>query len=115
MSTPEYILPGEEAMVRRGFWEKIRGTVGKITFVEEAVAAFYAATDPATPGWVKATLVGALAYFILPFDTVPDFLVALGYTDDLAVLLGAVRAVGSHINEVHRGRAREVLRKFTGR
>ena len=110
MATPEYILPGEEAIVRRGFWDKVRGTLGKISFVEEAVAAFYAATDPMTPAWVKATLVGALAYFVLPFDGVPDFIVALGYTDDLAVLLGAMRAVGSHITNAHRERARATLR-----
>lgn len=112
MATPEYILPGEDAIVRRGFWSKIRGTLGKISFVEEAVAAFYAATDPLTPGWVKATLIGALAYFVLPFDGIPDFIVALGYTDDLAVLLGAMRAVGSHVTEAHRERAREALRNL---
>ena len=109
MSKPEYLLPGEEAMVRRGFWDKIRATLGRISFVEEAVAAFYAAIDPKTPGWVKATLIGALAYFILPFDAVPDFLVALGFTDDLAVLLGAYRAVGSHITDEHRAQARAAL------
>ena len=33
-----------------------------------------------------AYIVGALGYFILPIDLVPDFIAGLGYTDDLAVI-----------------------------
>ena len=105
-------LSGDEAQARsvlRGFWAKVRKTLGVVPFLEEAIAAFYCATDPLTPSWVKATLFGALAYFILPFDAIPDFLVGLGYTDDLAVLLGALRAVGSHVTDEHRARARATL------
>jgi uncharacterized membrane protein YkvA (DUF1232 family) len=108
-------LSGHEAQarsVRRGFWEKVRKTLGVVPFLEEAVAAFYCAIDPLTPSWVKATLFGALAYFILPFDAVPDFLAGLGYTDDLAVLAGAVRAVGGHVSDEHRARARATLDRF---
>jgi uncharacterized membrane protein YkvA (DUF1232 family) len=100
--------------VRRGFWDKVRRTIGIVPFLEDAIAAFYCATDPATPSWVKATLFGALAYFILPFDAIPDFIAGLGYTDDLAVLLGAIRAVGSHVNEEHRARARATLERLRG-
>jgi len=42
--------------------------------------AFYCATDSATPLPIRATLMGALAYFILPFDAIPDILLGLGYT-----------------------------------
>jgi len=80
----------DEQIVREGFWTKARQTLGKVPFIEEAVAAFYCATDAATPMTVRMTLFGALAYFILPFDIIPDFLVGLGYTDDAAVLLAAV-------------------------
>jgi uncharacterized membrane protein YkvA (DUF1232 family) len=109
----EDVLLPDEVRVRRSFWDKVRATIGRVGFLEEAVAAFYCATDPVTPKWVKATLLGALAYFILPFDGVPDFLVALGYTDDLAVLIGALRAVGGHVTEDHRARAREILGKLS--
>jgi uncharacterized membrane protein YkvA (DUF1232 family) len=98
--------------VRQGFWDKVRKTLGIVPFLEEAIAAFYCAIDPRTPGWVKATLFGALAYFILPFDAIPDFLAGLGYTDDLAVLIGALRAVGGHVTEDHRARARETLERL---
>ena len=95
--------------VRTGFWDKVRKTLGIVPFLEEAIAAFYCAIDPRTPGWVKGTLFGALAYFILPFDAIPDFLAGLGYTDDLAVLMAALRAVGGHVTDAHRARARDTL------
>lgn len=109
----EEVLTPDEVRVRRGFWDKVRATLGRVGFIEEAIAAYYCATDPRTPKWVKATLIGALAYFVLPFDAVPDFFVALGYTDDLAVLLGAMRAVSGHVSEDHRARARATLAKLS--
>lgn len=92
------------------FWAKVRATVGRLPFVDEVVAAWYAARDPHTPIKVKAILLGAVAYFVLPFDIVPDVIAGLGYGDDLAVLLGAIRAVRPHITDEHRARAREALR-----
>ena len=102
----------DESTVRQGFWDKVRRTLGLVPFLEEAVAAFYCAIDPKTPNVVRVTLFGALAYFILPFDAVPDFLAALGFTDDLAVLLGALRTVGTHINDEHRAHARAALERL---
>jgi len=102
--------PGhDERVVRRDFWQKVRRTLSVVPFLDEAVAAFYCATDPRTPNVVRVTLFGALAYFILPFDAVPDFLVGLGFTDDLAVLAAALRTVGSHVTDEHRERARATL------
>lgn len=97
--------------MRRGFWRKARATLGKVPFSEDAVAAFYCATDAATPLPIRATLFGALAYFVLPFDAVPDMLLGLGFTDDAAVLLAAFTAARSYIAEAHRARARDWLLK----
>lgn len=97
--------------VREGFWQKARRTLGKVPFTEDAVAAFYCATDTATPLPIRATLFGALAYFVMPFDIIPDFIAGLGYTDDAAVLLAAFTAAASHISEMHRQRARAWLLK----
>jgi uncharacterized membrane protein YkvA (DUF1232 family) len=101
----------DEQIVRGSFWTKARQTLGRIPFSEDAVAAFYCATDSATPLPVRATLFGALAYFILPFDVVPDFLVGLGYTDDAAVLLAAFTTAKTYITEGHREKARAWLLK----
>jgi uncharacterized membrane protein YkvA (DUF1232 family) len=91
------------------FWSKVRRTAGKVPFVDQVVAVWFCARDPATPVRVKAILLGALAYFVLPFDAVPDVLAGLGYGDDLAVLVAALRAVGPHVTDAHRAKARETL------
>lgn len=93
------------------FWSKVRATMGVVPFVDEVVAVWYCARDPATPARVKAILLGAVAYFVLPFDVIPDVIAGLGYGDDLAVLLAAIRAVRPHITDTHRARAREALRR----
>jgi uncharacterized membrane protein YkvA (DUF1232 family) len=103
----------DEQIVRDGFWTKMRQTVGSIPFSEDAVAAFYCATDATTPLPVRAALFGALAYFVLPFDVVPDFLIGLGYTDDAAVLLAAFTTAKTYITDDHRAKARTWLLKET--
>jgi uncharacterized membrane protein YkvA (DUF1232 family) len=109
MSTTDRLAA--EAQVRQGFWQKARQTLGKVPFSEDAVAAFYCATDSATPLPIRATLMGALAYFILPIDAVPDILLVLGYTDDAAIIVAAFAAARMHITEAHRAKAREWLLK----
>ena len=98
-----------ETVVRNGFWRKALQTLGKVPFTEHAVAAFYCAIDPATPLPIRATLFGALAYFVMPFDAIPDLLLGLGFTDDAAVVLAAYTAARLHINEAHREKARAWL------
>ena len=110
MSTTDQ-MAADETRVRQGFWQKARATLGKVPFTEDAVAAFYCATDSATPLPIRATLFGALAYFILPFDAIPDILLGLGYTDDAAIMIAAYTAAKAHITEGHRARAREWLLK----
>jgi uncharacterized membrane protein YkvA (DUF1232 family) len=58
---------------------------------------------------VKAMLVGALAYFVLPFDAVPDVMPLLGFTDDAAVLATAVKLIADHLRPEHRDAARRAL------
>ncbi len=101
----------DEKIVRDGFWQKTRKTLGRVPFTEDAVAAFHCATDSATPLPIRVTLFGALAYFVMPFDVIPDFIAGLGYTDDAAVFLAAFTAASAHITEAHRARARAWLLK----
>ena len=101
--------PDDERLVRSGFWAKIRRAAGRTGFAREAVAAFYCATDPATPSRVRVMLLAALAYFIMPADAIPDIIAGLGFTDDAAVLLTVWRMVGPEIKDHHRERARAKL------
>ena len=99
----------DKARVEKGFWAKVRWTLGRVPFLEEAVAAYYCAIDRETPVQVKAILMGALAYFVLPTDMVPDFIAWLGFLDDAAVLAMAIRSVEPHIKERHRRQAQSTI------
>jgi uncharacterized membrane protein YkvA (DUF1232 family) len=110
---PAEKLARDRESVRRQFWIKLKRVVAHLPFAEDLVAAFYCAFDKRTPRHVQATLLGAIAYFILPFDFVPDMLPVLGFTDDAAVLATAIRLVTTHITPDHREAARAALKRET--
>ena len=101
-----------EASVTRDFWPKLKKSLARIPFAEDVLAAFYCAVDPATPLKAKGILLAALAYFIMPFDVIPDFILGLGFTDDMAVLYAAISMIRSHMTQAHRDKAKETLEKL---
>ena len=105
----EFDAGSDEARVRRNFWAKLRSVATRLPFAEDLVAAYYCAFDRDTPVHVKTALIGALAYFVLPFDAVADIMPFLGFADDAAVLATAIRMVAMHMNDTHREAARNAL------
>ena len=101
---------GAHAHVQSEFWRKVKQTARQIPLIDEVVAAYFCAMDPDTPLRVRGILLAALAYFILPFDMIPDFVLFFGLTDDIAVLTAAFAAVQGEITEAHRAAARDALR-----
>jgi uncharacterized membrane protein YkvA (DUF1232 family) len=99
----------KEAQVRARFWPTVKKALRFIPFIDEVIAAYYAMLDPRTPAKSRLILIGALAYFVSPFDVVPDFLFAIGFVDDVSILLAALAAVRSSIREEHREAARRAL------
>jgi uncharacterized membrane protein YkvA (DUF1232 family) len=95
--------------VRRKFWSTFRKAARYIPFSEDLVAAYFCALDPATPHRVRLVLLGALGYFIMPIDAIPDFIAGIGFSDDVTVLLAAIAMVRSHITADHRQAARRAL------
>ena len=106
-------LPATVERYRRivdlGFWDKLLRMAGRVPFAEELAAAYYCVTDPDTPARVKAILLAALAYFVMPVDAIPDFLPVIGFTDDAAVLAIAFGLVSKSIKEKHFKAARARL------
>ena len=100
---------GREKRVREKFWSTVKKAARSIPFMDEVVAAYFCALDPKTPSSVRATLLAALAYFVLPLDFIPDFILGIGFGDDLAVLMAAITAVRGNITEAHRIAARNAL------
>lgn len=99
----------DEKQVRAGFWDKLKRTATYIPFAEDATAAYYAAFDAKTPLRVRATLLAALAYFVLPFDFLPDLIPLVGFSDDAALLMGAIKLLSEHVRPQHYEAAREAL------
>jgi uncharacterized membrane protein YkvA (DUF1232 family) len=91
------------------FWRKVRRVAARIPFAEDLLAAYFCAVDRQTPTYVRAVLCGAIAYFVLPADLIPDVLAPLGFTDDASVIAAAIAAVGSHLQPHHRDAARARL------
>lgn len=98
-----------ETWVRARFWPTVRKALRVIPFIEDVVAAYYAMLDPVTPLGAKLTLLAALAYFVTPFDLVPDVIAGIGFADDASVLAAAIASVRSSIRPEHREAARRAL------
>lgn len=98
-----------EEDVRARFWRTARRAVRQVPFLEDVVAGYYTALDRETPLRARGTLLAALAYFVMPADMIPDFIVGFGFTDDAAVLAAAIAAIRSHIKPAHREAARAAL------
>lgn len=81
------------------FWDKVKNVAraaGK-EVIEKGLWLYYAAQQPATPAWARAVIYGALAYFVLPLDAIPDFVPVAGYTDDLGALAAALATVAVYV------------------
>ncbi len=102
----------DDDALKRNFWRKLKRVAARIPFAEELLAAYYCAFDKDTPLAVKATLVAAIAYFILPVDAIPDVLPVIGFTDDAAVLATAIKLVANNIRPAHREAAHNALVKL---
>lgn len=98
------------------FWGKIKKFAkkagGKVIYT--ALKLYYALKRPDTPAWAKGVIIGALGYFISPIDLVPDALPVVGFTDDLAVMAGAVVTVAAYINEEVKEKARQKMKDWFG-
>src|SRR5712691_6368472 len=104
-------LAKDRESVRRRFWIKLKRVALALPFAEDLLAAYYCAFDRQTPRHVQAALIGALAYFVLPFDVVPDMMPVLGFTDDAAVLATARKLVASHVRPEHRAAAQRAVER----
>jgi uncharacterized membrane protein YkvA (DUF1232 family) len=96
-------------IVAEGFWTKLARYAGRIPFAEDLAAAYFCAIDPETPARVRGVLLAALAWFVIPASVMPEFVVVLGFTDEIAVTAIAVRMIRKHLKERHYVRARAVL------
>lgn len=101
-----------EMRVRKGFWPKMRRTAARIPFAGQALAAWYATQDPKTPLAAKGLILGALAYFVMPVDAIPDIFAGIGFTDDAAVIAAVLATLGAHLKPRHHDQAAQALKRL---
>ncbi|MCA0972056.1 DUF1232 domain-containing protein [Halobacillus litoralis] len=107
---------GRKHFSEKAYVEKVRKYGGRIgtKIVYYSLVLYYAFQNPNTPKKAKLTIAGALGYLILPTDVIPDFLPAIGFTDDSAVIIYALYQVLSQIDEPVKQQARERMVKIFG-
>ncbi|MEP3277903.1 MAG: YkvA family protein [Stappiaceae bacterium] len=98
-----------ERNVKSRFFRTLKKAARQIPFMDELVAAYYCAFDKKTPKAVRASLLAALAYFVLPTDIIPDFILGIGFGDDITVLATTIALVRSHITDEHLLAAKQKL------
>jgi uncharacterized membrane protein YkvA (DUF1232 family) len=103
-------VTSDEAGLRRRIWRRLLREAASIPFLEDVITAHYCAFDRHTPLYVKAVLVGAIVYLVLPEDLLPGSL--LGLADEAAVLAAAFKAVSSHIKPEHREAAQLTMARL---
>lgn len=96
------------------FWIKLKLTAktAGCELVEKSLWLYYAARRPDTPVWVKTAAYSALAYFILPTDTIPDFIPITGYTDDMAAIAAVVTTITQYIDDDVKALANKRLKSW---
>ena len=98
------------------FWEKLQKFARKagIKVTYAALLLYYVLKSPTTSGKDRAKIIGALGYFILPIDLIPDFIPVAGYTDDLAALVWGVYCVIKSITPEVKAQAAAKLHEWFG-
>lgn len=98
------------------FFEKIRkfAKVSGIKVIYGALLLFYTLLEKNTPKLAKSIIIGALGYFILPTDMIPDFIPIVGFSDDLSAIMAALIAVALYVNQEIKYKAKERLHVWFG-
>ena len=82
------------------FWKKVFRIARKVgaTVLRPGFLLYYLLQDENVPLKHKAYIVGALGYFILPLDLIPESIFSvLGFTDDIAVMTFVLKLVSESI------------------
>lgn len=105
----QYDPATQERMVRDEFLSKIKTVARRVPFTRDALAAYFAMLDPKVSAVTRAAVVAPLAYFVIPTDLIPDFLVGLGFTDDALVFWAALKSLQGKLTDEHFAKADAVL------
>ncbi|MFD2045389.1 YkvA family protein [Ornithinibacillus salinisoli] len=97
-------------------WKKLHKSAKKAgsSVIYAVLILYFTLQKPEIPLKVKATIAGALGYFILPIDLIPDVALGVGYIDDLGVITAALFQVAIHIDEGIKKQAKDKMKDWFG-
>ena len=101
----------ESSVIDEGILKKILLRAGRV-IAQPALEGFELIMDNSTPPQVRLSIMGALTYLIVPFDLIPDFIPASGFSDDLVALTAVISLWQHHITPEIKFRARSKLDKW---
>ena len=78
-------------------WVKLEKVGKKISFAKDLIALYRYLIDNSVSWHRKTIVAGALIYFIVPFDAIPDLAPLFGYMDDLGVIAATLKFLGSEL------------------
>lgn len=117
-NTPDQamIVASKKHYSEEGLWEKVKNVAKKagLQVVYLVLVLYYTAIADSTPSAKKGIIYGALGYFILPLDLVPDAIPVVGFSDDLAALLWCVATVASSLTPEIKSQAEAKLTDWFG-
>lgn len=116
MKAPDNLEKYTDIFSDSRFWDKVKKAAKRagIKVIYVALVLYYALQDPRVSSKDKAIILGALGYFILPVDLIPDFLPGVGFSDDLAALIFAMVKVSKGITPAVKDRANAKLHEWFG-
>ncbi|MBM4169634.1 MAG: DUF1232 domain-containing protein [Ignavibacteria bacterium] len=99
--TTESDFERKSDFIRANFAKKV-GTLDRtMRFVRDLLALFAYMTDGRVHWGKKAIVIGALLYFIIPIDSVPDIIPVVGFLDDMGVAAAAVKFLAGELKEYY--------------
>lgn len=99
-----------------GLWAKLASVAKAVGLkgIYMVLQLYNTAMSSDVPAKYRAIIYGALGYFILPIDLVPDVIPVVGFTDDIAALGAAITAASMCITEQIKNISKEQLHKWFG-
>lgn len=113
----EELVKYEKHYSEDGLWKKLGNVAKKVGLkpIYHVLLLYYVLKCDSTPNQYKVMIIGALGYFILPFDLVPDFIPILGFSDDVAAIAGVILAVKKCVTPEIKEQAKTKLKEWFGK
>ena len=106
----------EQHYNENSFWNKVLSIAKKagIKLIYISLLLYYTLKSKNVSKTDKAIICGALGYFILPIDIIPDYIPFVGYTDDMTILIYAYKRIKTNIDDNIREKAKYKLNSIFG-